>query len=416
MGPNNNPRIKDKGFLDALLKFIGSVESELDIVLPHSSSLQFLSHYKVVDYLITQRRRKNIIIRLLCTLDDNTANIVRKMVPFIGCKSIKPTSTKTSDVSLVFIRDKQDIFSISISMQYFEKMNKGNIENGNKDHNIFSIDDWVYSKSTSLVKNAVSSFEVIWEEKDNYDKISKEKKHSELLVDLITHDIGNYHQIVQSSLGLVISLLNKNKAKVSPQDSEKISFLLNTAKVSLTRSQLFVDNIRKLERLYRQKDLKLALRNIPDAVNNAYSTVEQTLYHNNPHSKKISLNMVHDGYPLGINIMAEDLLDEIFINLFSNTIKYTDLTQVKIDVTIKEYFVGETKYWMITVSDYGRGIPDSIKKELFERFYSKAKGGGLGLSIVRALVERYNGKIWVGDKVYKDHTKGTSFGMIFPAA
>lgn len=80
-------------------------------------------------------------------------------------------------------------------MQYFEKMNKGNIENGNKDHNIFSIDDWVYSKSTSLVKNAVSSFEVIWEEKDNYDKISKEKKHSELLVDLLTHDIGNYHQI-----------------------------------------------------------------------------------------------------------------------------------------------------------------------------------------------------------------------------
>lgn len=195
MGPNNNPRIKDKGFLDALLEFIGSVESELDIVLPHSSSLQFLLHYKVVDYLITQRRRKNIIIRLLCTLDDNTANIVRKMVPFIGCKSIKPTSTKTSDVSLVFIRDKQDIFSISISMQYYEKMNKGNIENGNKDHNIFSVDDWVYSKSISLVKNAVSSFEVIWEEKDNYDKISKEKKHSELLVDLITHDIGNYHQI-----------------------------------------------------------------------------------------------------------------------------------------------------------------------------------------------------------------------------
>ena len=114
--------------------------------------------------------------------------------------------------------------------------------------------------------------------------------------------------------------------------------------------------------------------------------------------------------------MAEDLLDEIFINLFSNTAKYTDLSEVKIDVAIEDYFIGETKYWMITVSDYGRGIPDSVKKELFERFYSKAKGGGLGLSIVRALVERYNGKIWVGDRVYNDHTKGTTFGMIFPAA
>jgi signal transduction histidine kinase len=415
-GPNNNPRTIDKGFFDALLKFIRSVESELDIMLPHSSSLQFLSYYKVIDYLITQRRRKNIIIRSLCAFDDNTTKIIRKIVPFIGYKSIKPVSTKTGDVSLVFIRDKQDIFSISIVMRQYDKMNKDDIENEKNDNNIFSIVDWMYSKNISLVKNAISSFEVIWEEKDNYDKIIKEKRHSELLVDLITHDIGNYHQIVQSSLGLVISLLKKNKTNVSPQDNEKISSLLNTAKVSLARSQSFVDNIRRLERLYRQKDLKLVIRNIPDAINNAYSTIERTLYDNNPHGKIISLNLMHDGYPPDINIMAEDLLDEIFINLFSNTVKYTDLSEVKIDVTIKDYFIGETKYWMIAASDYGRGIPDSIKTELFERFYSKAKGGGLGLSIVRALVERYNGKIWVGDKVYKDHTKGTTFGMIFPAA
>lgn len=266
------------------------------------------------------------------------------------------------------------------------------------------------------MNNLVSSFELIWEEKDNYDRIIKEKKHSELLVDLVTHDIGNYHQIVQSSIELVISLVKKNETNISPQDNEKISSLLSTARASLTRSQSFVDNIRRLERLYRQKDLNLVLKNIPDAINNAYSTVERALYSNNPHSKKISLDMVHDGYPLDINIMAEDLLDEIFINLLSNSVKYSDISEVKIDVTTKTYFIGETKYWMITVSDNSRGIPDLVKKELFERFYSKAKGGGLGLSIVRALVERYNGKIWVGDKVYKDHTKGTTFGMIFPAA
>jgi len=71
---------------------------------------------------------------------------------------------------------------------------------------------------------------------------------------------------------------------------------------------------------------------------------------------------------------------------------------------------------MITVSDYGKGIPDLMKKDLFERFYSQAKGSGLGLSIVRTLVERYRGKVWVGDRVYEDYSKGTTFGMIFPAA
>ena len=71
---------------------------------------------------------------------------------------------------------------------------------------------------------------------------------------------------------------------------------------------------------------------------------------------------------------------------------------------------------MVTVSDYGKGIPDSMKKELFNRFYSKAKGSGLGLSIVKTLVERYKGKIWIGDRVYEDYKQGTIFGMIFPAS
>lgn len=416
-GSNNSiSRITDKGFLNSLLEFIRSAESELDIMLPHSSALQLLSYHKVIDYLITQRRQKNILIKLICAFDDNTSKIIRKMVPFLGYKSIKPASTQAVSIPLVFIRDKQDIFSISIHKHQYDKRSSNDTENENVDNSIFSVDDWMYSKNISLVKNLVSSFEVIWEEKDNYDRIIKEKKHSELLVDLVTHDIGNYHQIVQSSIELVISLLKKNETNISPQDNEKISSLLNTARASLTRSQSFVDNIRRLERLYRQKDLNLVLKNIPDAINNAYSTVERALYSNNPHSKKISLSMVHDGSHLDINIMAEDLLDEIFINLLSNSVKYSDISEVKIDVTIRAYFIGETKYWMITVSDNSRGIPDLVKKELFERFYSKAKGGGLGLSIVRALVERYNGKIWVGDKEYKDHTKGATFGMIFPAA
>ena len=417
---NNNPQTIDKKFLDALFEFIHSVESEIDIMLPESASLQFLSYCKIIDYLISQKLSKNIIIKMLCPFDENSKKLIKQIVPFIVYQSIKLSSHKTAAAatvpnSLLFIRDKQDIFSFSIDIHQYDKENKDYNENRNK-NSIFSVNDWLYSKNVSVIKNLVSCFDIVWEEKENYDKMIEEKKHSDLLVDLITHDIGNYHQVIQTSLGLVIFLLEKNKTNIlSPQDSQKIFSYLTTAKNALTRSQSLVDNIRRLERLYVQKDLKLVLKNLPDAINNAYSTVEQTLYDNNPHNKKISINMAH-GHPTDINIMAEDLLDEIFINLFSNTVKYTDSSEVKIDVMIKDYFIGEAKYWMITISDYGKGIPDSMKKELFERFYYKAKGSGLGLSIVRALVERYRGKIWVGDRVYKDYTKGTTFGMIFPAA
>jgi two-component sensor histidine kinase len=420
---NNNPQTIDKKFLDALFEFIHSVESEIDIMLPESASLQFLSYCKIIDYLISQKLSKNIIIKMLCPFDENSRKLIKQIIPFIVYQSIKLSSHKktaaaaTVPNSLLFIRDKQDIFSFSIDIHQYDKENKDYNENKNKNKNsIFYVNDWLYSKNVSVVKNSVSCFDIVWEEKENYDKMIEEKKHSDLLVDLITHDIGNYHQVIQTSLGLVIFLLEKNKTNIlSPQDSQKIFSYLTTAKNALTRSQSLVDNIRRLERLYGQKDLKLVLKNLPESINNAYSTVKQTLYDNNPHGKKISISMTH-GHPMDINIMAEDLLDEIFINLFSNTVKYTDSSEVKIDVVIKDYFIGEAKYWMITISDYGKGIPDSIKKELFERFYYKAKGSGLGLSIVRALVERYRGKIWVGDRVYKDYTKGTTFGMIFPAA
>ena len=74
------------------------------------------------------------------------------------------------------------------------------------------------------------------------------------------------------------------------QESEKIFSFLTTAKNALTKSQSLVDNIRRLERLYAQKDLKQVSKNLPDVINNAYSTVEQTLYHNNPQGKRIKFS------------------------------------------------------------------------------------------------------------------------------
>ena len=417
-GDTKSPSKIDKKFLDGLSRFIQSAESEMDIMLPGSVSLQFLWYYKIIDYIISQKLAKNIIIRLLCPLDDNSARLTKQLVPFVGYRSINLSLPNTPSNSLFFIRDNQDIFSFSIDMQRQRQQ-----QHDNKDSDtIFSVNNWSYSNDISIVRNAIYCFDLIWEEKENHDKTVKEKRHSELLFDLISHDIGNYHQTIQGSLDIITSLFKKNNNDNNPnalsQNNERIFSFLTTAKRALNKSQSLVDNIRRLERLYTQKDLKLTLKNLPDAINNAYTTVDQTLYNNNPQGKKIRFSItVADGYwTTDINVIAEDLVEEIFINLFSNSVKYTDSSEVKIDVLIRDYFIGEVKYWMITVSDYGKGIPDLMKKDLFERFYSKAKGSGLGLSIVKTLVERYKGKVWVGDRVYEDYSKGTTFGMIFPAA
>src|SRR6185437_12531973 len=116
---NNNcyPSKIDKKFLDRLYEFIQSVESEMDIMLPGLVSLQFLSYYKIIDYVISQKLTKNIIIRLLCPFDEETARLTKQLVPFIGYRSIRQSLPKSSSNSLVLIKDKQDIFSFSLFMQ-----------------------------------------------------------------------------------------------------------------------------------------------------------------------------------------------------------------------------------------------------------------------------------------------------------
>jgi PAS domain S-box-containing protein len=104
------------------------------------------------------------------------------------------------------------------------------------------------------------------------------------------------------------------------------------------------------------------------------------------------------------------LLRNVIINLVSNAIKFSSENS-QIDVT------GEVneKNILISVRDYGLGIPDDDKKHLFERFFraknvTNIQGTGLGLHIVSKYVELMHGTIEVSSEL----EKGTEFNIQFP--
>ncbi|WP_424356731.1 sensor histidine kinase [Methanocella sp. MCL-LM] len=77
------------------------------------------------------------------------------------------------------------------------------------------------------------------------------------------------------------------------------------------------------------------------------------------------------------------------------------------------------QYFLTTIEDNGCGIPDDRKTAIFEqlkRGRTKAKGNGLGLFIVRTLVESFGGSVYVVDRVPGDYTKGSKFIVTLPAA
>ena len=116
----------------------------MDVILPGSASLRFLSHYKIIDHIIAQKLSKNIIIKMLCPLDEESTRLVKQLAPFVGYKSIKLLLPKTSAGSSFFVGDKHDIFSFSIDV-HKQKNDMENRENTNR-NTTFSVNDWVYSK------------------------------------------------------------------------------------------------------------------------------------------------------------------------------------------------------------------------------------------------------------------------------
>lgn len=105
-------------------------------------------------------------------------------------------------------------------------------------------------------------------------------------------------------------------------------------------------------------------------------------------------------------------LHQILVNLVNNAIKFTDEGSVRVRL-----FYGDEKRWGIEVEDTGHGIPEADIPHIFDTFRqvegttTRVHGGfGLGLSIVKQLVNLMNGEI----KVSSTLGQGTTFRIILP--
>ena len=96
-------------------------------------------------------------------------------------------------------------------------------------------------------------------------------------------------------------------------------------------------------------------------------------------------------------IVDPEQLRRVINNIVSNSIKYTDKPKVKITMDVKD--VGD--FIQVELGDNGKGIAAKDLPNIFDRFYrtdasrNSSKGGsGIGLSIVKKIVEEHGGKIW----------------------
>lgn len=126
---------------------------------------------------------------------------------------------------------------------------------------------------------------------------------------------------------------------------------------------------------------------------------------------QVLVNIPEDIAPV---MAEEDGLVQILLNLLDNAVKYTP-SGGKINIDVWE----EDDYVYIAIEDSGVGIPEEGISRIFERFYrmDKARSGdipgtGLGLSVVKHLVQTFEGEISVSSKI----GQGTRFTIKLPRA
>jgi signal transduction histidine kinase len=122
---------------------------------------------------------------------------------------------------------------------------------------------------------------------------------------------------------------------------------------------------------------------------------------------------VHSSIAEDIRVMGDPMaLTSILVNLMDNADKYSPKGQpVQVDL------VRENKELVLTVSDLGSGIPPSERSAVFRKFYRlgneetrRTTGTGLGLYIVKNLVDLHKGRVSVGD----NQPSGAVFRVTLP--
>jgi PAS domain S-box-containing protein len=244
----------------------------------------------------------------------------------------------------------------------------------------------------------------ITEFKQAEEAMKEAKARAELYLDLIGHDINNLNQSAQGFLELALQTLDAD-GKIGMDGR----LLIEKPLQAVQSSSRLITNVRKLQRLTEE-----GIKARPVDLHDLFEELKSLDFHAG--DREATINVQETPHYI---VEASDLLRDVFFNLISNAVKHSVPERpVTIDVRAERVDDNDRPYYRCTVEDNGPGVPEELKPRLFQRLQrgkTKAHGKGLGLYLVRALVESYHGKVWVEDRVSGDHTKGARFVVMLPA-
>ncbi len=198
-------------------------------------------------------------------------------------------------------------------------------------------------------------------------------ENNKTVIASLSHDI----KTPIASINAYAEALEANIDSSYDERSKYLNVIMNKAlEVKKLTDDLFLHSVSELDKISFMEE-KI---NIVDMIKNSINDFKA----NTTINFKSNLN---EAYTLADRMR----MSQIFENIFNNSIKYAN---TNIDVELED----SNEYYLVSIRDYGKGIADEDLPFIFEKFYrgknaTGKNGTGLGLYIVKYMIEKMGGKV-----------------------
>jgi light-regulated signal transduction histidine kinase (bacteriophytochrome) len=196
---------------------------------------------------------------------------------------------------------------------------------------------------------------------------------------IASHDLQEPLRMITSYMQIIEE---DYKGKLDEDADEYIAFAVDGAK----RMQTLINDLLKYSRV-GTKGKSFVPISTETALNEALDNMQVTI-------DETQAVITHDQLP---TVLGDDAqLTQVFQNLLSNAIKFRGNSAPQIHVGVEQ----TPKEWVFSVRDNGIGIDMKYAERIFtifQRLHAREEypGTGIGLAVVKKIVERHGGRIWV---------------------